>query len=192
MHEYVWRNRSNYTLIDINTTGLSRSEDKITEIVLLKVKNNVIIDKLHEILTDDMYYCPSTRSKYYIFDKNNKTVIDLYNRMAKFIKKDILVGWCIDFDVEFLEYKLQSELLCDFVDIFDKWHKLVKDRLIVCSLQNVYEWNFETSSKHVEYNFENCIDKCLATKQLYDSWRKVAHDEYEFKKIIKKLRDGEL
>ena len=48
---------NDYTVVDIETTGLSPEYDSIIEISALKVKDNVIIDKFTTLVNPECYIC---------------------------------------------------------------------------------------------------------------------------------------
>jgi DNA polymerase-3 subunit epsilon len=100
----------NYTVIDIETTGLSFTWDKIIEIGAIKVKNNEIVD------TFESFVNPSDSSEPFYLDSFITELTGITNDMLldapspsqaiiafiNFIDKDILVGHNINFDINFL------------------------------------------------------------------------------------------
>lgn len=113
-----------YCVIDIETTGLSPSDSEIIEIAAVKYRENKAID------TYSTFVKPKMRIPRFITGLTGitnemvkeapdifKATIDFYN----FISDDIIIGYNINFDINFLYDALQNShgltLKNDFVDV---------------------------------------------------------------------------
>lgn len=144
-----------FTVIDIETTGLSRHYHKITEIAAAKVRNNKITKTYHTLVN------PKVNIPYFI---TRLTGID--NEMVKeapvidkvlpsfvdFLGDDVFVAHNATFDFGFLEhnlrvyhnYKLDNSRLCTRKLANRLFPKLPRKRLCdLCELMNI-----SNSSEH--------------------------------------------
>ncbi len=100
-----------YTIVDIETTGLSRKRHKITEIAALKFDGDQIIDKF-ETLINPMCNIPPKITRLTGID--NEMVSDApcieekIPEFYRFLKDDIFVGHNATFDYNFLNYNLKK------------------------------------------------------------------------------------
>mgnify|MGYP001092458000 CR=1 FL=1 len=96
-----------YTVIDIETTGLNREKDQITEIAALRVEGNRIIEKF-ETLINPLIKIPAEITQITgITDqmvKKQPTISEVLPKFKEFIKNDILVAHNSIFDIGFLNY----------------------------------------------------------------------------------------
>lgn len=100
---------TNYTIVDIETTGLSPQYDSIIEISALKVKNNEPIDSFSSLIKPDNF-CPEYLDSFIteltgITDDmlstapSTKTVLSDF---LAFVCDDIIIGHNVSFDVNFV------------------------------------------------------------------------------------------
>ncbi|MFH1276431.1 MAG: 3'-5' exonuclease [Candidatus Woesearchaeota archaeon] len=118
-----------FTVIDIETTGLSKNYHQITEIAAAKVINNEIVDTYQTLIN------PQTRIPPFITKLtgiNNQMVKDapLINdalpSFIKFLGKDIFVAHNATFDYGFLEHNL----------MFHNKHQLLNPKICTRKLAN--------------------------------------------------------
>lgn len=127
----------NYTVIDIETTGLDQRFDQIIEIGAIKVVNNAIADTFESLIQPNPGFVLGDDDEWheeYVDDfiteltgitnemlKAAPTPEEILPEFVAFIEKDILLGHNVHFDINFL-YDLLFETLeyrlCnDFVDL---------------------------------------------------------------------------
>jgi DNA polymerase III subunit alpha, Gram-positive type len=98
-----------YTVIDVETTGLSKHYHKITEIAAAKVRNGKIID-CFETLVNPEVRIPSFITKLTGIDNNlvkhAPTVEKVLPSFRKFLGEDIFVAHNATFDFGFLSHNL--------------------------------------------------------------------------------------
>lgn len=181
----------NYTIIDIETTGLDPHIDDILEISAIKVKNNEILDSFSSLINIS-YYIPEfiteltgiTNEMCKNAPNIDKVLLDFYN----FIGNDILIGHNINFDINFLYDNLEKHhnlhLQNDFIDTL-RLSRKINTELKHHRLINLIEfYNIETSKQQhralndCEYEFiiYNNLKNSILTK--YDSVEKFNKDFY--------------
>ncbi|MDF7638346.1 exonuclease domain-containing protein [Lactobacillus sp. ESL0791] len=118
---------TDYTLLDIETTGLSPYRDRVTELGAIKVVNNEVVDQY----TNLTFYPKSNKVPAFITKLNGITeerllsegvpVADAMKDFRAFIGDDVIIGYNVNFDLNFL-YDLAKkfhlpELNNDYVDV---------------------------------------------------------------------------
>lgn len=112
-----------YTVIDIETTGLSPEYDEIIEISALKFRNDTLIDKYTTLV------CPSDIDMVdeYITDltgitqnmlKGEPLIVDVLPKLITFVGDDILIAHNANFDINFICEYVESELNTVFINDF--------------------------------------------------------------------------
>ncbi|MBQ0111931.1 MAG: hypothetical protein KBT03_02265 [Bacteroidales bacterium] len=183
MLNYKWKTTSDYVLIDVNCTKL---HGRIIEICCVKVKNDEISDTLHSFINPN--FQKSKEKENWLEYEQYPTIDDLKQQIYDFVGKNTIVGWCVDYDIQRLSVE---GIVFDttVVDVFEPWHRYLHNEVPYCSLRNVYEWNYESCSKFRIYDFDKTYDKCLATKQLYDSQKHYNMVKYQ-RKLETMRRNG--
>lgn len=100
----------NYTIIDIETTGLMPQCDEIIELSALKIRNNKIVDKFTSLIKpDDKIDGFITKLTGITNDmlKNAPKIKNIITQFIDFISNDIVVGYNVNFDINFIydDYK---------------------------------------------------------------------------------------
>ena len=120
-----------FTVIDIETTGLSTEYDEIIEISAIQVRNNTIFKTFSSLVQ------PSFEIDEYIEEltgitnemlKNAPKISSVLPDFLNFIENDILLGYNVNFDINFL-YDSAEKLSCgvlknDFIDVMRIFRKL--------------------------------------------------------------------
>lgn len=110
---------SDYTVIDIETTGLSCEKNEIIELSAIKIRGNKIKDKFSSLVK------PQGRINYFIKNLtgiSNEMVISAPEIKAvlpayiNFIANDYVLGHNIKFDLRFIQYNAQKHLGKDFTN----------------------------------------------------------------------------
>ncbi|WP_435163584.1 3'-5' exonuclease [Candidatus Pelagibacter bacterium nBUS_25] len=115
--------QSNFAILDTETTGLRVSKgDKVVSVASIKIsefkiREDVILDELvnpqikipeqstliHNIKDEDV--------------KDKPTLIEIEDKILKFIKKSVLVGHNIDFDIRFLKNNAKNTNLANRMEV---------------------------------------------------------------------------
>lgn len=117
----------NYTLIDIETTGLSTFRDRVTELGGIKVRNGEVIDEYSQLVK---YPKNNSVPKFItklngitqeMIEKDGIPVKKAIHDFREFIGDDVIIGYNINFDLNFV-YDLakkynEPELNNDYVDV---------------------------------------------------------------------------
>ena len=105
MSNNIMRFCDDYTIIDIETTGLSRYYDEIIELSALKVKDNKVVGKFNSLVKPE-YEIPEFITE--LTGISNEMVKDAPNihhvlpEYIEFIADDIIVGHNVHFDIGFI------------------------------------------------------------------------------------------
>lgn len=117
---------TDYTVIDVETSGLDPCTSEILEIAAIKVRNNVEIDRYHSYIRPVGTISPSasevnglTWSK--LYDK--PYLEEIQQHFFNFIGDDILVGHNIGFDIRFIQTRCEKYLQNKCFDTL-KWSRL--------------------------------------------------------------------
>lgn len=169
-----------YTLIDIETTGLYPSRDHVTEMGGIKVRNNEVVAKYSQLVKyPDRNHVPSFITKLNGITEtkilqDGLMVDQAIKEFRKFIADDIIVGYNINFDLNFIydltqKYNLPT-LNNDYVDVLRfarLFYPRQKNRLIDCMKR--------AGIAQVEQH--RGLDDSLDTKKVYDDFAKNASPE---------------
>ena len=160
---------NNYVIIDFETTGLNPKTDRIIEVGAIKVRNGEIVD------TYETYVNPLKHITKRVTDINgisDDTVVDaplendVLPEIGNFISGEIIVGYNINFDLNFLKAALDRYNV-DFVpgitvDVL---------RLARKHITGVENYKLETVMKVLEPDFvqaHRALRDCCATKKVLD------------------------
>jgi DNA polymerase-3 subunit alpha (Gram-positive type) len=94
-----------FVVFDIETTGLSARNDKITEIGAVKIKNGIVIDKFEQLINPEIPIPHNITSLTGITDdmvSNMPRIEDVLPKFIDFIGDSILVAHNASFDVGFI------------------------------------------------------------------------------------------
>ncbi|MBQ7596713.1 MAG: 3'-5' exonuclease, partial [Clostridia bacterium] len=115
---------ADYTVIDIETSGLSPEECEIIEISAVKVRNDKITDTFSQLIKPERRISAFITSLTGITNDMVKYAPDIKSVItdfADFIGSDILLGYNVNFDINFLYDNmvkhLGTPLNNDFVDV---------------------------------------------------------------------------
>jgi len=95
----------NYTIIDIETTGLSPDRNSIIELSAIKVRDNKIVDEFTELVK------PADNINRFISNltgitndmvKNAGTIDTVLPKYIDFISSDVVMGHNVKFDIRFI------------------------------------------------------------------------------------------
>jgi DNA polymerase III subunit alpha, Gram-positive type len=108
-----------YTVIDIETTGLSKRYHQITEIAAAKVKKGIIIDSFQTLVNPEVRI-PSFITKLTGIDnkmvRDSPTVDQVLPDFKKFLDKDVFVAHNATFDFGFLAHNLKRHYETDLIN----------------------------------------------------------------------------
>ncbi|MEG0564115.1 exonuclease domain-containing protein [Anaerorhabdus sp.] len=154
-----------FVVIDIETTGLNSSVDKITEISAIKVVNNIPVDCFSELINPLVDISKKIEK---ITGINNEMVADkptidkIIPSFIDFIGNNLLVGHNLQFDLEFLNHHIEFNEKHKYTDTYRLARKYIKD-IDSYKLSNLVDYfNIKHKPSH------RGLDDCAATLILYD------------------------
>lgn len=103
----------NYTVVDIETTGLSPQKDDIIELSALKVRDNKVVEEFSTLLKSSKGVNNFISGLTGITNSmlNNAPIIeDVLPEFLAFIGNDIILGHNVNFDMRFIKAKTQLVL----------------------------------------------------------------------------------
>lgn len=171
---------SDYTMLDIETTGLNPYRDHVTELGAVKVRNNEIVAEFSKLVV----YPRSNKVPAFITKLNGITtelllsegvpVKEAMTEFREFIGDDIIIGYNVNFDLNFL-YDLTEKfhlpaLNNDYVDVLRlarAYYPFQHNRLLDC----IQRAGIAEEEQH--HGLADSID----TKKVYDDFRDHFTDE---------------
>lgn len=176
---------NNYTVIDIETTGLVPGVDEILEIAAFKYRDNNIVDNFSSLvkvnsIPDFIEKLTGINDK---MIKEASTIDNIIKEFYDFIGDDILVGYNVNFDINFLYDNLYEttgiELKNNFIDIM-----VIAKRV----LKGLDKYSQENVAKHYNINTDNlhrALDDCKVCSMIFDNLKKdIIQKIRQFRKVL--------
>lgn len=174
-----------YVVIDIETTGLNPSRDKIIEIGAIKVSNDNIVDTFTTLINPK--YPEYFELSAFISDLTGITSVDINDRGVEqtvaltlfkdFIGNSIIVAHNATFDLNFLYdnffKNLQLEFKNDYVDTWQiaRWYAFKKPEMTHHKVADFIEkFNLENDAQH--NSAHRALNDTLFEKQIFDIEKK--------------------
>ena len=165
----------NYTIIDLETTGLDSFYDDIIELAAIKVRDNVIVDKFQKLVKPDFPVCKFIEELTGITNEmllNEKRIENTLPSFLDFIGDDIVIGHNVNFDINFICDSLhkikKGPFKNDFIDtmrLSRRLHPEIRHHRL-CDL--VERYNIEVNNAH------RALFDCETTYQVYNHiWEEV-------------------
>lgn len=181
---------TDYTVIDIETTGLDRSYNSIIEVSAVKVRGGKIQDKFSSLIKPPKHYSFED-SDYYYVDEFITRLTGITNEMlddapeateilpefAKFIGDDILIGHNVNFDINFLYDAMRKvigqPLKNDFIDTMRLSRKLFPESAHhrACDLAKNCDIPYE--------NAHRALNDSMMTCACFEKMREIVLSTYE-------------
>ncbi len=170
----------NYTVIDIETTGLSSSKNEIIELSALRIRNNKISETFTTLVK------PQGKINYFISNLTGITnqmvsiappIENILEKYINFIGKDIVIGHNVNFDINFIYDKyakyFNKEFSNDYIDTCIMSRKLCKlEHHKLNCVANYY--NIDSSGHH------RAEQDCYMTYKIYDAMKnEIANNKSE-------------
>ncbi len=159
---------SDYTVIDIETTGLSCDKCEIIELSALKVRDCEVVGKFSSLVKPEGRINPFITSLTGISNdmvKDALSVRYVLPKFVEFVSGDILLGHNVSFDLRFIRYNLKKYFntvfenkSVDTMKISRKYCKNLKSHKLE-ALAHFY--NVNTEGHH------RALNDCLMTHEIY-------------------------
>ena len=171
---------NNYTVVDIETTGMSWNFSKILEISALKVRNKEITEEFSELINPHEPIPYFIKNLTGITDEMVCDALELDEVLLKFkdfLREDIIVGHNVNFDVNFLYDNflnvLNNPMQNNFVDTLRISRKLLPE-LKHHKLDNLAQYyNIKARDKH------RALNDCVLTNKVYIDMCKTVYEKYD-------------
>lgn len=184
-----------YTIIDIETTGLDTEFDSIIEIGALKIRNNIITDTFTTLISTDDYIDEFITNLTGITNemlKNAPSIDTVLKSFLDFIGNDILVGHNANFDINFLYDAclkfLNKNLNNDFIDTMRLSRNLNKELKHNRLIDLIKFYNINIDNQH------RALDDCNTTYKIFLKMQESIIQKFttfdNFTSTIKKRQNG--
>ncbi len=169
----------NYTVIDIETTGLSNTKNEIIELSAVKIRKNEISKTFSTLVKPEGYISSFIRNLTGISNEMVSTapkISDILKKYLDFIGDDIIVGHNIRFDIGFINHNslkcYNKEFLNNSIDTC-KLAKRFTD-LKRKNLETVANYfNIDTSGHH------RAQQDCIMTYGIYNAMKNIQNTEQD-------------
>lgn len=164
----------NYTVIDIETTGLSSYKNEIIEISALKVRNDEIISKFSSLIKPEKPIGDFITKLTGITNEMTAEapkIVDVLPEFMEFVAEDCIMGHNVNFDINFiydnLIRHLNRSITNDYVDTMQLARKHCKFKSN--SLSNLAkQFNISAEGHH------RALNDCIMTFEIYKKIKEVA------------------
>ena len=167
--------QSNFSILDTETTGLHVEKgDQIISIASLKVSDLKIDEQnyLDELVNPNMKIPESSTKIHNITDeqvKSKPSLLQISEKILKFLKKSVLVGHNINFDINFLKENSKGSQLADRMKVI----KSIDTIYLTASLYPDLK-NYELSNLCEYFNIKtddqirhSALGDCIITARLF-------------------------
>ena len=173
-----------FVVFDLETTGFSNKNDKITEIGAVKVKNFEIVDRFNELINpekDISYKVQELTGITNDLIKDKPTIEEILPRFMEFVGDSVLVAHNAEFDIGFINQKCK-EMNIEFKN--KSVDTLMLSRILLPHLKR-FKLNNLTKELGVPlHNHHRAVDDAAATAQIFIKFLEMLE-----KKGAKKLSD---
>ena len=164
---------SDYTVVDLETTGLSPTSDSIIEFAAVKVRDGLVVDQYSTLINPETPICRKVTMLSGITDEmlQDAPLIEaVLPECIQFIGLDIIVGHNISFDLSFLQpaaHALGLSLDNDYVDTLQLSRRLCPEleNHKLCTLQQ--HFGVKNPEAH------RALSDCLCTHGCYQKLREL-------------------
>ena len=190
---------TDYTVIDIETTGLDLVYNSIIEVSAVRVRKGEVQDKFSSLIKPPKHYPFFEDGEYYYIDEFITELTGITNEMldnapeatevlpefAKFIGDDILIGHNVNFDINFL-YEAMSRVIGqplknNFIDTMRLSRKLFpeSEHHRACDLAKNCNIPYE--------NAHRALNDSMMTFSCFEKMREIISNTYESQEAFAKL-----
>ena len=163
----------NYTVIDIETTGLSRTKNEIIELSAVKIRNNKIAQTFSTLVKPNGYINSFIQNLTGITNdmvNNAPSIESVLDKYIKFIGDDTVIGHNVKFDIGFINNNC--------IKYYDK--EFSNDSIDTCKLAKKYtdlkRRNLETVAHHFNIDtsgHHRAQKDCIMTYGIYDAMKNI-------------------
>ena len=166
--------QENYTVVDIETTGLSPQYDDIIGLSALKVRNNEIVEEFSSLLQSQKGVNNFIADLTGITNKmlvSAPKIDEVLPKFLSFIEDDTILGHNVNFDMRFIKNKTQKVLDRNLDNPTMDTMILAKSNL------RLYNYKLATIAQHYDIDTKNNhrgLKDCYITFEVYNKLRENA------------------
>ena len=154
---------SDYTVIDLETTGLDACACEILEIGAVRFRQHKEVSRFHSYIRPEGAIPPSSSKIHHItWSKvyNAPSLLQASSSFFDFIDNDILLGYNIEFDIKFLQTRLETDINNKSFDVLPFVRSVVHD---------VPNYKLETVKRYfgIVGSSHSAISDCIVTAQVF-------------------------
>lgn len=166
------KNICDYTIVDIETTGFSPTNNKIIEIAAIKVQDSKVIDTFQKLVNPNEKVTYFTTKLTGITNDMLKTADNIESVVKEFydfVGNSIIIGHNVNFDINFLYHNLYSShgkhLSNDYIDT------MYIGKKVVPGLPS-YKLESLTNYFNISYNgAHRALNDCMFTYECYEKMK---------------------
>ena len=175
---------TNFSILDTETTGLHVEKgDQIISVASLRVSNLRIGDEkvLNELVNPQMKIPEASIKIHNITDdqvQSKPTLIEINEKILKFIKKSILVGHNINFDINFLKENSKGSPLANRMNVIKAIDTIYLTASLFPNLKN-YDLNNICNKLDIKTDDQtrhSALGDCIITARLFIYLLNIAKD----------------
>ena len=175
---------TNFSILDTETTGLHVEKgDQIISVASLRVSNLRIGDEkvLNELVNPQMKIPKASIKIHNITDdqvQSKPTLIEINEKILKFIKKSILVGHNINFDINFLKENSKGSPLANRMNVIKAIDTIYLTASLFPNLKN-YDLNNICNKLDIKTDDQtrhSALGDCIITARLFIYLLNIAKD----------------
>lgn len=167
-----------YTVLDLETTGLSKFYHRITEIGAVRVKRGKIVGE-YQTLVNPQTHIPSFITRLTgISDemvKDKSPINEVLPGLTDFLKDDVVVAHNATFDRGFLEFNYDKHLKQDFRNEF-----LCTKKLATRLLPELTSRKLSAITEHLSIKNDDAhraLSDVIATTQVFERFNSMLHEK---------------
>lgn len=163
---------ADYTLLDIETTGLSYYNNEIIELSAIKVRKDKIINEFSMLVKPEGSISAFITHLTGISEdmvKNAPHIKDVLPKFMGFLSDDIIIGHNVKFDINFIQANLSKHLNIELTNEHVDTMRLARR---YCKLQS---HKLKSLAKHYNVNIEGhhrALNDCMITYEIYKHIKK--------------------
>lgn len=163
---------SNYTVIDIETTGLSYNKNEIIEISALKIRKDRIIDSFSHLIKPNRKIGSFITHLTGITNEmvaNAEKIDKILPEFVKFLSDDTILGHNVKFDINFLQKNLENNKLERLKN------KKIDTMLLARKYCKLGSHSLKNLAKHYNINISGhhrALNDCKITHNIYINIKK--------------------
>ena len=156
---------SDYCVLDLETTGFSPHNDRIIEIGILKVNDDIVVEKYSQLVNPHCAISSTITRKTGITNDmvNDKpSLSDIKDDVLSFIGDRIIIGHNTSFDINFLEKQMSINIPIKYIDT------CCFSKRVYPELEN-HKLDTLVAYLHLSNNEHRALADCISEKELYDA-----------------------